>query len=681
MGELYHRSPTRYDTVWSLLMDPHWNPPGEIVWRPTPELAAASRLSQFMRAHGIQTFDELMRRSTDDIAWFWDAVIKDLDIRFAKPYTQIVDLSKGDPWARWCVGGKLNIVESCLDKWLGTPTEHRAALRWEGEDGAVRSLTYAELHAEVSRMSAALRRLGVKKGDVVAIFMPMVPEIAVALFASARIGAIILPLFSGYGAEAVSSRLNAAGAKVLFTADGFYRRGQTVPMKELADRAAALSPSLEILVVVRRTGIAVPWTPRRDFWWHDLAPSGPISPTARTEGNEGTERTESTASEDPVMLIYTSGTTGQPKGAVHTHCGFPIKAAQDMAHCMDIRSADTVYWITDMGWMMGPWLLFGATLLGATMVLYEGAPDYPAPDRLWSLVERHRVTVLGVSPTLIRSLMQHGEDPVRRHDLSSLRILSSTGEPWNPDPWNWFFRVVGRSRLPILNYSGGTEISGGILCGNLLLPLKPTAFSAPVPGIAADVVDENGNSVREQVGELVIRRPWIGMTRGFWNEPERYLEAYWSRFPGLWTHGDWAAVDSDGMWYILGRSDDTIKVAGKRLGPAEVESILVANPAVSEAACVGVPDALKGQAVVCFCVLRQGHEPSDALRAELQELVAHSLGKPLRPREVKFVRDLPKTRNAKLMRRVARAAYLGLPTGDLSALENPQSVEEIRRSL
>ena len=668
-------------------MDSHWNPPAEpdeIVWRPSPELAASSRLARFMRARGIETFDELMRRSTDDIAWFWNAVIEDLDIRFTKPYTQVVDLSQGDPWARWCVGGKLNIVQSCLDKWLAAPTADRAALRWEGEDGSVRALTYSQLHAEVCRMAAALRRLGIRKGDVVAVFMPMIPEIVVAVFAAARIGAVVLPLFSGYGPEAVSSRLNASGAKVLFTADGFYRRGRTVAMKELADQAAALSPSVEIVIVVRRAGISVPWTPRRDFWWDDIAESERFASTEksdRTARTESAASAESTESEDPLMLIYTSGTTGEPKGAVHAHCGFPIKAAQDMAHSMDIGSTDTVYWITDMGWMMGPWLVFGATLLGATMVLYEGAPDYPAPDRLWSLVERHRVTVLGVSPTLIRALMQHGEDPVRAHDLSSLRILSSTGEPWNPDPWKWFFHVVGRGRLPILNYSGGTEISGGILGGNLLLPLKPTSFSGPIPGMAADVVDEAGNSVRGQVGELVIRRPWIGMTRGFWNEPERYLETYWSRFPGLWTHGDWAAVDSDGMWYILGRSDDTIKVAGKRLGPSEVESILVAHPAVAEAACVGVPDALKGQAVVCFCVLQSDSQPSDLLRAELKEQVSRSLGKPLQPREVKFVRDLPKTRNAKLMRRVARAAYLRQPTGDLSALENPQSVEEIRRGV
>ena len=659
-------------------MQPQWDFSGEIVWRPTPEQAARSRLAAFMRAHGIKTFDELMRRSTEDpgarggIDWFWDAVIRDLDIRFSKPYEKILDTSQGDAWARWCVGGELNIVASCLDKWLGTETEHRLALRWEGEEGSVRALTYGELRREVVRMARALRRLGVEKGDVVAIFMPMVPEIAIALLAVARIGAIALPLFSGYGAEAVSSRLNAAGAKALFTADGFYRRGQVVPMKEVADQAAAHSSSVETVIVFRRTGASVPWTAGRDRWWHDILAYEKLE---RTEGTEGTQ------AEDPLLLIYTSGTTGLPKGAVHPHCGFPIKAAQDMAHCMDVRSSDTVYWVTDMGWMMGPWLVFGTTLLGGTMLLYDGAPDYPASDRVWSLIERHGVTVLGISPTLVRSLMQHGEEPVRRHDLASLRILASTGEPWNPEPWKWFYQVVGGGRLPILNYSGGTEISGGILCGNLLLPLKPTAFSGPIPGMAADVVDESGHSVRQQVGELVIRRPWIGMTRGFWKAPERYLEAYWSRFPGVWTHGDWAAVDAEGMWYILGRSDDTIKVAGKRLGPAEVESILVSHPAVAEAACVGVPDALKGQEVVCFCVLGAGQAPSDALREELRECVAQSLGKPLRPREVRFVRDLPKTRNAKLMRRVARAAYLGEATGDLSALENPQAVEEIRHSL
>ena len=660
-------------------MDREWDFGGEIVWRPTPEQAGRSRLAAFMKAHDIASFEELMRRSTEDIEWFWEAVIQDLDIRFSTPYRKILDTSAGEPWARWCVGGRMNIVDNCLDKWMGTPVEDRIAVRWEGEEGGERTLTYGALRREVSRMAGALRKLRLKKGDVIGVFMPMTPEIVIALFSIAKIGAIFLPLFSGYGAKAVASRLTSAGARALFAADGFYRRGQAVAMKEVADQAAALTPSLEHMIVLRRTGAEVAWTNGRDHWWHDL-----ISPAATETA------TEITDAEDPLMLIYTSGTSGEPKGAVHTHCGFLIKAAQDMAHCMDVHGDDTVYWLTDMGWMMGPWLVYGGTLLGATLLLYDGAPDYPAPDRLWSLVARHRVSVLGISPTLVRSLMQHGEEPVRQHELSSLRILGSTGEPWNPGPWNWFFQTVGGGRLPIINYSGGTEIAGGILGGNPLLPLKPTAFSGPVPGMAADVVDENGRSVRGQVGELVIRRPWIGMTRGFWKDPERYKETYWARFPGLWTHGDWAAVDGDGMWYILGRSDDTIKVAGKRLGPAEVESVLVEHEAVAEAACVGIPDPIKGQELACFCVLRPGRAVDellrdelrrDELREELRECVAQALGKPLKPGTVKFVRDLPKTRNAKLMRRVVRAAYLGEETGDLSALENPLAVEEIVRAL
>jgi acetyl-CoA synthetase len=317
--------------------------------------------------------------------------------------------------------------------------------------------------------------------------------------------------------------------------------------------------------------------------------------------------------------------------------------------------------------------------MGGTFVIYDGAIDYPGPDRLWALVERHRVTVLGVSPTLVRTLMKHGDAPVRAHDLSSLRILGSTGEPWNPEPWRWFFEVAGGGRLPVINYSGGTEVSGGLVVGNVLTPMKPCAFSGPPPGIAADVVDERGQPVRNAVGELVVRQPWIGMTRGFWNDPDRYLQTYWSRFPNVWVHGDWAAIDEDGLWYIVGRSDDTIKIAGKRLGPAEVESVLVEHPAVLEAAAVGVPDETKGQALVCFCVLAAGHAAGEPLAEELKALIATRLGKPLRPTAVEFVRELPRTRNAKVMRRVIRAAYIGDSTGDLSALENPHAVDEIAR--
>ena len=643
---------------------------GETVWQPTAEYVARSHLKRFMDCHGITTFGELLERSTEDLEWFWNAVLEDLHIEFYKPYTRVLDTKPGIAWTRWCVGGKMNIVHNSLDKRMGTPLQNRIAIRWEGEEGTTRVLTYGDLYHQTNRLANALLALGLKKGDVVGLFMPMVPEIAVALLATVKIGGIVLPLFSGYGAAAVATRLADAQARVLLTADGFYRRGQTVLMKPIADEAIAQVPSIKSTLVLRRLGAEVAWTKGRDHWWHEIV-----------EGQELHAETEQTDTEDPLMIIYTSGTTGRPKGTVHTHCGFPIKAAQDMAQGFDVQEFDTLYWITDMGWMMGPWEIFGATLLGATTVLYDGALDYPSPERLWSLVERHGATILGVSPTLVRTLMRYGSAPVEKHDLSTLRILGSTGEPWNPDPWRWFFKTVGKGRLPIINYSGGTEVSGGLVMGNVLTPLKPCAFSAPSPGIAADVVDEQGRPIRNQVGELIVRQPWIGMTRGFWKDPDRYIQTYWSRFPDVWVHGDWAAIDEDGLWYILGRSDDTIKVAGKRLGPAEVESVLVGHPIVSEAAAIGVPEAIKGEALVCFCVLKPGGRANEPLSEELKELVAQHLGKPLRPAVVKFVSDLPKTRNAKVMRRVIRAAYLNQNLGDLSALENSQAVEEIRKAV
>ncbi|HET9194362.1 MAG TPA: AMP-binding protein [Vicinamibacterales bacterium] len=635
-----------------------------VAWRPSPEYIAHSRLTAFISQHGLRDYGDLLARSTADPEWFWRAVLDDLAIEFYEPYTKILDTSRGLPWTRWCVGGRMNIVHNCLDKWMGTPVADRDALRWEGEEGETRRMTYAELRQAVNECAAGLRALGVQKGDRVALFMPMCPELIVVFFAVIRLGGIVLPLFSGYGADAVATRLRDSEAALLVIADGFWRRGRHVLMKPVADEAVATAPSVRHVVVVPRLGIDVAMH-ARDVRFADI-----VQPGAGCLN-------EPTDAEDPLMLIYTSGTTGRPKGAVHTHCGFPIKSAQDMAHCFDVHAGETMYWVSDIGWMMGPWEIFGMTLLGGTFVIYDGALDYPAPDRLWSLVERHRVNILGVSPTLVRSLMRHGEEPVRRHDLSSLRILGSTGEPWNPDPWRWLFDVAGGSRLPIINYSGGTEVSGGLVAGNVLTPLKPAAFAGPPPGIAADVVDDQGQSVRNQVGELVVRAPWIGMTRGFWKDDQRYEETYWSRFPDVWVHGDWAEIDEDGLWYILGRSDDTIKIAGKRVGPAEVESVLVEHPAVIEAAAIGVPDELKGQALVCFCVLRSADAAAPDLAGDLKALVASRLGKPLRPEQIEFVADLPKTRNAKVMRRVIRAAYLGQPPGDLSSLENPQAVAEI----
>ena len=645
---------------------------GEFVWWPTPELIAKSNLQRFIEKHRLGSYDELMQRSTTDIAWFWDSVLRDLDIQFYKPYSRVVDLSEGKPWAKWCVDGEMNIVHNMLDKYAGTPTDSKPAIKSETEDGTARQLTYKELREQVDRMANSLRGLGFGKGDAIGVFMPMVPEIVVAMLAIIKIGGIFLPLFSGFGAAAIVSRLNDADAKALFTAAGTYRRGKFCAMKPIADEAAAQIPTLRHLIVLNQAGEWLIEDVQRD-----------AGPPTTLPGPFDDSPTERTSAEDPMMIIYTSGTTGKPKGAVHTHCGFPIKSAQDMWHGLDVHADETLFWMTDMGWMMGPWEVFGTLLLSATMMLYDGAPDFPAPDRVWALVDRHKVTALGVSPTLIRALRARSggsDEMVHKHDLSSLRKFHSSGEPWNPDPWMWLFQIVGRGKFPIINYSGGTEISGGIVEGNVLTPMKPCAFSGPLPGMAADVVDENGNSVRGQVGELVIREPWIGMTRGFWKDPNRYIETYWSRFPDVWVHGDWAAVDNDGLWYILGRSDDTIKIAGKRVGPAEVESVLVAHAQVSEAAAVGVPDSIKGEALVCFCVLKKDANGDTALATELKDRVARDLGKALAPREVIFVGDIPKTRNAKVMRRIVRAAYLGEKLGDTSALENPASLDQIQRA-
>ncbi|MFW9958305.1 MAG: AMP-binding protein [Candidatus Odinarchaeota archaeon] len=642
---------------------------GEIVWRPTAEHIQKANLTKFMQAHQIESFEELMRRSTDDVAWFSDALLKFLDIRFYEPYMQVVDLSGGIARPHWCIGGKLNIVHNCLDKYMGTSTERQPALLWEGEDGATRSLTYRELFQEVNKVANALRSLGLGPGDAIGIYMPMVPEIAVALLAIAKIGGIILPLFSGFGVNAIVDRLADADAKVLFTADGVVRRNKTILMKPVADDAAKLIPTLQHMIVLRQISETVEMKTGRDHWWDELI-----------SGQSDSAPTEVTDAEAPLMIIYTSGTTGLAKGAVHTHCGFPVKAAQDMAFGTDLHSGELIYWMTDMGWMMGPWLVFGALILGGTFFLYDGAPDYPNPGRLWEMVARHGVRILGVSPTLIRLLMTHGENPVKPHDLSSLRFFGSTGEPWNPDPWMWLFEKVGKRKIPIMNYSGGTEISGGIVMGNPLLPLKACAFSGPCPGIAADVFDEDGKPIRNRVGELVIKSPWIGMTRGFWKDKERYERTYWSRWKNIWVHGDFAAIDSDNLWYILGRSDDIIKIAGKRFGPAEAESVLVSHPSVAEAAAIGVPHEIKLNELVVFCVLVPGVEPSEQLREELKQVVITAMGKPLTPKAVLFVSDLPKTRNAKVMRRMIRAAYLGEDPGDTSSLVNPEAVEEIRRA-
>jgi acetyl-CoA synthetase len=643
----------------------------DAAWRPGADAGSATRLGRFVDSAGERDLEALQRHAERDPAWFWAAAADDLELGWQRRPRATLDLSRGVEWSRWWTGGAFNYAAAAVDpRARAEPDE--PAVTWEGEDETVRRFTNVELKAEVDRAAAMFARLGVKDGDRVGIFLPLLPETVITVLALGKLKAIYIPIFSGYAAPAVASRLNDAGATLLVTADGTLRRGNKVDMKRIADDAVAHAPTVRNILVVGRLSPLAPqddWVEMRDRWWSvEMADPTlvPLTETAETDP------------ETPYMIIYTSGTTGRPKGAVHVHGGFPIKGAQDLAHCFDLRRGDRLFWFTDLGWMMGPWAISGALLLGAELVLYEGAPDYPSPDRLWAVVARHAVTHLGLSPTVIRALMAHGTEPLREHDLSSLRVLGSTGEPWNPESWWWFFSNVGRGRLPLINYSGGTEVSGGIVACNLLTPIKPCSFGGPSVGAAADIVDGEGRSVRGTVGELALRQPLPGMTRGFWQDLERYVETYWSRLPGTWVHGDWALVDEDGYWFIQGRSDDTLKVAGKRVGPAEVESAAVAHPSVLEAAAVGVPHEVKGEVIVVFVRLRPGEVDDPELRRSISDSVVQQMGKALRPEAIHVVSDLPRTRSGKIMRRVARAAYLGTDPGDLSALENPVAVESIR---
>ncbi len=636
----------------------------EVVWRPTPEVMKSCRLAKFMASAGIADYAELVRRGDADPAWLWDAVIHDRKLKFTKPYSRVLDLSNGTAWPQWCIGGETNVCLNAIDRHLAGGLADNTAIIWLGEGGETRSLTYRALSREVNRLAASLAALGFGRGDRIGIHMGMTPEAMAAFLAIARIGAVVLPLFSGFGASAIEARLNDAGATGVIASDGTWRRGQWFAMKPTLDTAAANIPTLRHIVMFRRGEADVPMTTGRDLWSID------INPTAD-------DTLDLVPAEHPLMIIYTSGTTGRPKGTVHTHCGFSTKMALDMELCLDVGPEDRLLWMTDMGWLVGPMLVVGGLQAGATLVLTEGTPDWPSPDRIWKVIADRRVTALGLAPTVVRALMQHGTEPVLRHDLSTLTRTFSTGEPWTPDAWMWFFEQVCKRRVPILNYSGGTEVGGAIVTGTLLHPLKPCSFGGPVPGMGADVVDDTGKPVADgEVGELVLRTPSIGNTRGLWNDPGRYIDTYWSKIDGVWVHGDFAMRDAEGFWYIFGRSDDTIKVAGKRIGPTEVEALVLATGLAAEAAAIAVPDPIKGAAVVCVCVAKSPNATAD-LTDVLSAAVVDGLGPAFRPKEILMVAELPKTRNMKVMRRVVRAAYLGEAPGDLSSIVNPDSLAGI----
>ena len=637
----------------------------EFIWSPTQDVLDHANVVRLMRRHGIDDWWRLVRRSQDDPEWFWAAAVEDMGLEFFERWERVLDDARGPEWTTWFVGGKLNIAWNCVHRWARSDRASAEAIVWQGEDGARRALTFAEMSDEVTRLAEALAALGVREGDRVGIFLPMSPEVAIAAHACAHLGAVQLPIFSGFAAPAVAARLEDAEAKVVITADGSLRRGREILMKEIVDEAAPAS--VEHVVVSQRLGRDdVSMRPGRDVFWDDALAetSGALEPLALD-------------SEAPYLLTYTSGTTGRPKGVLHVQGGFLASITREVCYQADAHPEDRIHFATDMGWIMGPWAVVGGHALGSTLVLAEGAFDWPK-DRLWRLIEDERVSILGLSPTLVRALIPYGEP---ESDLSSLRVIVTTGEPWNPDPYRWLFEKVGGGRTPIINCSGGTEVAACFLSCSVAVPIKTCSLTGPALGMAMDVVDDEGRPVRGEVGELVCRKPAPGMTRGFWRDPERYLDAYWRRLPGIWVHGDWASVDEDGYWFLHGRSDDTLNIAGKRIGPAELESAAVAHPSVAEAAAVGIPHEVKGEAAWVFCVGTPGWDATEELAAEVSDLVAGELGKAFRPERVVFVPALPKTRSAKIVRRAVRASVLGQDPGDLSSVENPEAIAEIARAV
>ena len=639
---------------------------GEVIWEPTVEQIESSRLYAVMRRAGLSDYEDFYRWSVDKPSQFWEATLADLGIEWFRPYDRFVDLADGPQWPQWFVGGELNLAHNALTRHAAGPLRKETALIWEGDGGESVALTWEQLESETQHLTTLLAELGIGVGDRVGIFLPMIPEGAMAILAVARLGAIIVPLFSGYGPEAVASRLSDCGARLLITADGFMRRGKVVPMKAVADEAVSQCANVTTVVMVPHLGIDAHREPGRDVVWSATGASADAqAPMASLDPNT------------PFMLAYTSGSSGKAKATVHVHGGFPLKMTQDFTQLFDLRERDVLMWTTDLGWLVGPGVVVAGLTAGATIVMYSGAPDFPDAGRLWRMVETYGVTHLGLAPTLVRQLRAVGHLEVAKSDLSSLRMLPSTGEPWDEDSYRWYFENVGHGRAPISNYSGGTEIGGGILGCVPVRPIKVAGFNTAVPGVAADVLDGAGAPVVAAFGELAIMKPFVGMTQGFWGERERYLDAYWRKFPDVWVQGDSAKRDDDNHWYLVGRTDDTIKVAGKRIGPAEIEAVAIQNRAVAQAAVIGVPHKIKGSAIVVFVTERIGDSSPDDLPGEVSAAVTKALGKSLAPQAVYVVDDLPHTRNGKILRRLIRSAYLGEASGDTSSLENPDALGRI----
>jgi acetyl-CoA synthetase len=660
---------------------------GSYLWRPEEHAwTRTSHVARFMERRGFADFESLRARAAADTEWFWQAALDDIGLYWHRPFERIRDASGGLPWTKWFIGGRINITENCIDRHVACGHGDETALYYEpdSDDSAERRrVTFVELSAEVDACAAAMRAAGVGKGDSVALYAPMRVETVVVMFATFKIGAIFVPVFCGFGEQALVDRMEFSGVKLLFAAKALHRRGKAIDSGAIATSAAKRVKSVERVV----------FTDTED--WDEFLKSSEVERVALNalEGDRHSEgrvrpfdklRPGGTAphlgaetdAEQPCLVIYTSGTTGKPKGTVHTHGGVLAQVGKELRYAFDVHAGEPFFWVTDIGWMMGPWKVIGCLMYRVPVVLFDGAPDYPTGDRIWEIVQRLRVVTLGIAPTAVRLLMRltDARGP-HAFDHSALRVLGSTGEPWDDASYRWYFEHVGRGRCPVINISGGTEIMGCHLQPYPVQPIKACDLGTGALGMDVDVFDESGKPVRGDVGYLVCKQPAPSMTKSFLGDDARYLETYFAQFPGVWSHGDWAVIDSDGHFTLHGRADDTIKVAGKRVGPAEVESALIHHPAVSEAATIGVPDELKGQVIVSFVVFKPGRT---ATEKDLRAQVAQELGKPLAPKAVHSVSALPKTRSGKIVRGSIRRAYLGEPAGDTSSVENPALLEAIR---